>query len=87
MQTACSAIPSKPLTDLKLAKLFTRPWRFLGLTHLAECSVVGLVSIQTSRPKRNLNHWSITWRQGGCHTSFLRKLLSMQAEGYKACGC
>ena len=83
-----SAVHSKPITDLKLARPFPQARIFLGLTHLAECSVLGLGC--RAIHQEGLEPWKllIGGREGvtpaGC--SCIRKLLSWQAGGYTAWG-
>ena len=84
-----SAVHSKPVTHLELPKFFPQSQTFLGLTHLAECSVLDMGS--TAIHQEGLERWE--QNIGGRESvkpvghSYIRKLLSWQAEGYKPWGC
>ena len=57
-----SAAHSKPVTHLELTRFFPQSQTFLGLTHLAECSVLDMGPEPSI--KRDLNHGSRTLEAG-----------------------
>lgn len=84
-----SAVHSKPATHLELTRFFHQSQTFLGLTHLAKCSMLDLGSSTIHQEGLELREQNIGGREGVTPVgrSYIRKLLSWQAEGYKAWDC
>lgn len=84
-----SAVHSKPVTHLELTRFFPQSQTFLGLTHLAECSVLDVGSRAIHQEGPEPQEQNIGSREGVTLVgrSYIRKLLSWQAEGYKPWGC